>query len=235
MGMGALSRRRTAASITAGVAAVLLVIGFEAPTWASKPVAKKKIGTSQIKDHAVTTPKLANGAVTSRKVRNGSLTASDVAPNTFLASGGTAANSDQLGGKPASGYIQGTGGVTFNQVSGSTTATPQILGFAFGKITGGCSSSHPVFNFVDAESPVNVVTTTVTFSNTGATTAMQVSNGLAAGDELAGVNSSTAPQTATFQMRYIDSSDIPHVVTAWLSGEDIGGSCLFLGQALSSN
>jgi hypothetical protein len=84
------------------------------------------------------------------------------------------------------------------------------------------------------QAPVNVVTTTVTFSNTGATTAINASNGLSPGDELAGSNSSTAPQTATFQMRYFDSSKIPHVVTAWLSGQDIGGNCLFLGQALNS-
>jgi hypothetical protein len=231
--MGALFQRRSAAIITASVAAVLLVIAFEAPTWASKS-AKKKIGTSQIKDHAVTTSKIANGAVTSGKVRNGSLTAGDVAPNTFLPSDGTATNSDKLGGQPASGYVQGIGGMTYEQVSGSPIASPQILGFTFGKITGSCSSDHPAFNFVDEQSPVNVITTTVTFSNTGATTAINAANALAPGDELAGSNSSTAPQTATFQMRYSDSNNIPHVVTAWLSGQDIGGNCLFLGQALNS-
>jgi hypothetical protein len=232
--MGAFLRRRTTAIITAGVATVLLVIGFAVPTWASKPAGKKKIGTSQLKDNAVTTSKIANGAVTSGKVRNGSLTANDVAPNTFLPSNGTAADSNKLGGQPASGYVQGTGGVTYNQVSASTTESPQILGFTFGKITGSCSSSHPEFNFVDEQSPVNVITTTVTFSNTGATTAINSSNGLSPGDELPGSNAGTTPQTATFQMRYTDSNNIPHVVTAWLSGQDIGGSCLFLGQALNS-
>jgi hypothetical protein len=232
--MGTLLRRRTTAITMASVATVVLVIGFEAPTWASKPPGAAKIGTSQIKDRAVTTPKIATGAVTSAKVRDGSLTASDVAPNTFLASGGTAANSDELGGRAASGYVQGTGAVTYNQVTASPTQSPQILAFPFGKITGSCSSSHPVFNFVDAESPVNVVTTTVTFSNAGATTAIDTANGLSPGNELAGTNSTADPQTATFQMRFIDSSNIPHVVTAWLSGQDVGGNCLFLGQALSS-
>jgi hypothetical protein len=234
MGMGALSRKRTTTMIAATVAAVLLVIGFEAPTWASKSAGHKKIGTSQIKKQAVTTSKLADGAVTAGKVRTGSLTASDVAPNTFLASGGTAANSDELGGQPASGYMQGTGGMTFEQVSASPTQIPQILAFPFGKITGGCSSGHPEFNFVDEEAPINVVTTTVTFGSPAATTVVNTTNGLTPGNEIAGANASTVPQTATFQIRYIDSGDIPHVVTAWLSGQDIGGNCLFLGQAISS-
>jgi hypothetical protein len=226
--------RRTIAVIAAIAAAVLLVITFEAPTWASKPVAQNKIGTSQLKDHAVTTSKLATGAVTSAKVRNGSLTASDVAQNTFLPSDGTAADSNKLGGQPASGYVQGTGSVMYEQVSASPTQIPQILNFGFGKITGGCASSHPVFNFVDEQSPVNVVTTTVTFSNAGATTAINTANGLSPGGELPGLNSGTTPQTATFQMRYLGSGQPPRVVTAWLSSQDIGGNCLFIGQALSS-
>jgi hypothetical protein len=231
--MRALYWRRSTAIVTTCVAIVLLMIAFEVPGWASKPPGKK-VGTSRLKDHAVTTSKIANGAVTSTKVRNGSLTAGDVAPNTFLPSNGTASDSDKLGGQPASGYMQGTGAVTYEQVSASPTQSPQILNLGFGKITGSCSSSHPTFNFVDEASPVNVITTTVTFSNTGATTSINTANGLNPGNELTGTNASTTPQTATFQMRYVDPKGFPHIVTAWLSGQDIGGNCLFLGQALSS-
>jgi hypothetical protein len=49
------------------------------------------------------------------------------------------------------------------------------------------------------------------------------------------MNTSGVPQTATFQVRYVDGSDTAHVVTAWLSGQDVGGTCLFIGQALTTD
>jgi hypothetical protein len=66
---------------------------------------------------AVTTQKLADNAVTSAKVANGSLTAQDIAPNTFLAASGTAADSTKLGGLPANQYVQGRGAMVFRRVS----------------------------------------------------------------------------------------------------------------------
>jgi hypothetical protein len=102
-------------------------------------LAVSQIGTSQIKNAAVTTSKLHNGAVTYKKlatnavkgskladgsvgnsklanngvtggkVKDGSLTASDVQSGTFLAANGTAADSQKLGGLPANQYVQGRG------------------------------------------------------------------------------------------------------------------------------
>jgi hypothetical protein len=70
----------------------------------NRSITSRKIGRRQVK-----TANLAAGAVIASKVAHGSLTAADVAPNTFLAAHGTAANSNQLGGVSASGYLAANG------------------------------------------------------------------------------------------------------------------------------
>jgi hypothetical protein len=127
-------RRINSSSAALGVSAAALFVALGGTAFAVT-----QIGTSQIKNGAVTTSKLHDGAVTtgklhdravnrsklarravttsaladhavtSAKVAQGTLTASNVAPNTFLPFSGTAANSSELGGLPANQYVQGRG------------------------------------------------------------------------------------------------------------------------------
>jgi hypothetical protein len=125
-----------------------------------------------------------------------------------------------------------------NQVSVGQNSTGTILNLGWSKITGSCGADpgdHPTLNFLAQQSPINLVTTITTFAASGARTDVTTLNGLNAGDTAPGMNTSGVPQTATFQVRYVDGSDTAHVVTAWLSGQDVGGTCLFIGQALTTD
>jgi hypothetical protein len=122
-----------------------------------------------------------------------------------------------------------------NQVVAEAGESGTILDFGWSRITGSCTASHPTLNFVAEQSPINLVSTIVTFAASGARTDITTLNGLNAGDSDPGTNTSGVPQTATFQIRYVDGSGSPHIVTAWLSGQDVGGTCLFIGQALTTD
>jgi hypothetical protein len=71
-----LRQRLTYANVASSLALFLAVSSGSA-------LAASQIGTSQIKNHAVTTSKLANNAVTTAKINNGSVTGNDIAQNTI--------------------------------------------------------------------------------------------------------------------------------------------------------
>ena len=204
------------------------------------------VGTASLADGAITVAKLgadavANGsladsAVTSAKVQDGSLTSSDVAPNTFLAANGTAVNSQQLGGLTPAGFIRGTGRWVSNRVVVPAGGTAPILELNFAFIQGTCPGSVPTQSIV-AELPLeNALYTAINFgtsSTAGAgTTDVSTANAVNPGSALIATQASTAPQTVTWQAAYNDGKD--EIATAWVSGQDVAGSCVFIAQGAST-
>jgi hypothetical protein len=190
------------------------------------------VGTGNLADAAVSNAKLAANAVTSSKVADGSLTASDVAPNTFLLTHGTADNSLALGGLPVSSFLRGTG----REVSGRLVlpadgTTVEFLELGFGHISGTCAATViPRLRFV-ADLPVeNLIASTIT---SGAATDIQTSNALGAGLFFEEPHANGSPQSVTFQAAYNDGSG-DHLATAWTTGQAVGGSCVFTGQAFTT-
>jgi hypothetical protein len=192
------------------------------------------VGTGNLADASVSNAKLAGDAVTSSKVLDGSLTASDVTPNTFLPAHGTADNSTALGGLPASSFLRGTG----RQVSGRLVlpvngTTVEFLELGFGHISGTCAAGvFPRIRFV-ADLPVENVIAWTTDFGVPASADIQTSNALTAGTFYEQPHNVTTPQSVTFQAAYNDATG-DHLATAWTTGQDEGGTCVFTGQAFTT-
>jgi hypothetical protein len=190
------------------------------------------VGTTQLGTGAVANGNLANNAVTSSKVLDGSLTASDVAPNTFLAATGTAVNSQQLGGLTAAGFIQGTGRFVSNRVVVPVGQTAPLLELNFAFINAVCrTGAIPVQQFT-AELNLENVIYTATNSGTPATSDIATANAVTGGSFLEATHTVDTPQSVTWQAAYNDGTD--HLATAWTTGQDEGGACVFTAQGTTS-
>jgi hypothetical protein len=188
------------------------------------------VGSAALGTGSVGTSALAANAVTSAKVADGSLTASDVAPGTFLATGGTAANSAQLDGLTAAGYVQGTGRLMTNRVTVAVGQTVPLLELNFAHINATCAAGVFPQQSLVAELPLeNVIYTAQT--NAGATD-VSTANAVTAGNFLSAPHATTTPQTITWQAAFNDGTD--HLATAWTTGQDEGGTCVFTGQAITT-
>ena len=234
MGTGALansavtSAKLGSASVTAGK--------LDNAAVASQNIANGAVGTTQLGTSAVANGNLAGNAVTSAKVQDGSLTSSDIAPNTFLASNGTAANSQQLDGLSAAGFIRGTGRWVSNRVVVPSGGTAPILELNFAFIQGTCPGSVPTQSII-AELPLeNALYTAINSGNSSTagagTTDVSTANAVNAGSALTATHSSTTPQTVTWQAAYNDGKE--EVATAWVSGQDESGSCVFIAQGTTT-
>ena len=194
------------------------------------------VGTSQLASSAVANGNLANDAVTSAKVQDGSLTSSDIAPSTFLAANGTAVNSQQLGGLTAAGFIRGTGRWVSDRVVVPAGGTAPILELNFAFIQGTCPGSVPTQSII-AELPLeNALYTAINFGNSSTagagTTDVSTANAVTAGSALVATHNNTSPQTITWQAAHNDGKD--EIATAWVSGQDEAGSCVFIAQGTTT-
>ena len=101
------------------------------------------VGNGKIANNAVTNGKIAANAVTGSKVQDGSLTSADVAPNTFLASNGTAADSARLGGLLPADFVQGVGFMQQRRivVNGNTSGAI-FLNTLIGAFTATCTAGN---------------------------------------------------------------------------------------------
>jgi hypothetical protein len=198
------------------------------------------VGTSKLATSAVTgsklapgavgTTNLADGAVTSAKVLDGSLTASDVAANTFLPANGTAANSQQLGGLPASGFVHGSGKLLSNRIAVPVGSSAPLLELDFAFIEGVCrTGAVPVLRLV-AELPLqNVI---YTANGNAVATDVSTFNAVGAGAAAEATHTVTNPQSVTWQATYNQGTQ--HEATAWTTGQDSGGTCVFTGQGITT-
>jgi len=216
------------------ISAVALFAALGGTSWASGML----IGTNQIANGAVTSAKighhqvkaanLANGAVTSAKLAPGSVTSTAVLPNTFLAADGTAADSNQLGGKPASDYVQGGGSVMSNSFELSSGQSRLLVSLGLGYVDGNClAGGKPQLSYTAEVAPLNLIDWSTTF---GGASTLNTTNGLTVGNSYEEPNSTGLPQQVTFQ-----AAANGQVATAWTTGQGIGGtSCIFTGEALNA-
>ena len=193
----------------------------------------KAVTTGKLANNAVTTSRLANNSVTGAQVKDGSLTASDVAPNTFLAASGTAANSLQLGGIPASGFVQGSGSLSSKRLIVPVGQTGSLLNLGFGSLSATCTANNPRVGWTPTVSNENYAATVVTFGGP-ATTNLNTLNGIPAGTTFSEPNSGL-PQSITYQVSYTDGNGADHVLTAWTVGRFLNGTgCVFSAQGVTT-
>jgi hypothetical protein len=233
--------RKPTSSHAALVVSVLALFAALAGT----SVAAFMVGTNQIKNGAVTKRKLADGSVsksklalnsvTSSRVADGSLKGSDIAPGTFLSAGGTATNADRLGNRAASEYMLGSGQMFVNRVQVPAGRSSLIVSTNVGDLVGKCAAGGvPQVQYVSHTSQVNLVDWVTNYGSPNGTTAIHTTNGLSNGGTYTETHNSVVPQAITWQAAFNNGS--PHVMTAWTTGQDIlGSSCIFIGQALSTN
>ncbi len=214
-------------------------------------LAVSQIGTNQIKNGAVTTSKLhakavtngklgknavgngkiANNAVTGSKVKDGSLTSADVAPNTFLAANGTAADSARLGGLLPADFVQGVGVMTDRRIVVPETTATVFLNTLFGTFTGNCSAAgHPSVTWRPTVSNAEYAATDVQAPNVVKLTTL---NGILAGGSTTEPAAPGNPFSVTYQIGYTAGGQ-DHVVTAWVTGRLEATNCVFTGQELTS-
>ncbi|MFL5829376.1 MAG: hypothetical protein ACJ76X_05615 [Solirubrobacteraceae bacterium] len=198
----------------------------------SKQLANGAVTSSKLGTAAVGTSALAPNAVTSSKVADGSLTAADIAPNTFLPSTGTAADSAKLGGVAPNGYLQGTGKLRSGRLTlAPATLATEVLELDFGHISGLCDAGvSGKVRFV-ADLPIDnlIVWTT----NSGGTVDIQTSNALTAGTFYEQPHTGGLPQSLTIQAAYNDGGH-EQIATAWVTNQTAGGQCVFTGQAITT-
>jgi hypothetical protein len=217
------------------ISAVALFAALGGTSWASgtligsSQIANGAVTSAKIGHHQVKTANLASGAVTSSKLAPGSVTSTAVAPNTFLAANGTAADSNELGGKPASDYVQGGGSVTGNSFELSSGQSRLLVNLGVGYVDGNClAGGKPQLSYTAEVAPVNLIDWSTTF---GGASTLNTTNGLSVGNSYNEPNSTGLPQQVTFQ-----AAANGQVATAWTTGQDIGGaSCLFTGVALNAS
>jgi hypothetical protein len=197
----------------------------------SSALASNAVTSTKLADSAVTSTKLADNAVTSAKVADGSLTASDVASGTFLPAGGTAADSAELGGVSPAGYVRGAGRLMSGRVVVPVGSTVSLLELDFAHVDGVCEAGGVAVQRLVAELPLENVTYSSISSGTPMTD-VGTANALAGGLFLEATHTSTAPQTVTWQAAFNDGTD--QLATAWTTGQDEGGTCVFTGQAITT-
>jgi hypothetical protein len=248
--MGRFSFNRSTAALVVASAALFVALG--GPAWAGSligtsqirngAVTSKKIGRHQVKNvnianGAVKAADIAKGAVTSAAVKRGSLTAADVASGAFLPADARAQDSKELGGKPATDYltgaggISGSGGMVYGRISVAAGQTAQLLNLGIALIEGSCSASAvPTLSYVSEVPSVNLVDWGVAPPLSGAS----ATNDLTSGETLTLPNPSGSTQAVTFQAAFVNNG-INRVATAWTTGQPAGPSdCLFIGQAMTT-
>ena len=145
----------------------------------------------------------------------------DVAPNTFLAAGGTAANATRLGILSARDYLLGNGRKFVNRVQVPVGQSALIVSFSYGDLVGKCASGGvPQTEYVSHTSPVDLVDWVTDYGSPTGTTAIHTTNGLTNGGTYIESHSTVVPQAITWQAAFDNGT--PHVTTAWTTGQNIG-------------
>jgi hypothetical protein len=245
------------ASLAISITALFVALGGTA-------FAMTQIGTKQIENNAVTASKLHNGAVTSPKlgansvtnpklasnsvtgaklaansvstsnIQTGAVTASQVAPNTFLPTTGTAADSARLGGLLPADFINGIGFTENRRLVVPQGESGDLFGAGFGAFSTGCSASgDPSVTWSPTVANAEYLADVQVF---GATSTDIVDlNAIPAGGSDTEPNPVTLlPSLITYQIGYTaDGQD--HIATAFINGRfESGTGCVFVAQELST-
>jgi hypothetical protein len=204
-----------------------------------------QIGTNQIQNGAVTTPKLHDGAVTNSKLANNSvgnakikdnaITGNKVKPNTFLAANGTAADSNRLGGLLPADYMQGVGFVQQRRiVVGANTSGNLFLNTLFGEFTANCSASDaPSVTWTPTVSDAEYEATVFQYHQSPT---FDTQNGIGQGVPFTEPSANTpgGPVSINYQIGFT-SGGLDHVATANITGRAESPNCVFIGQEVVSS
>ena len=158
------------------------------------------------------------------------LNAADVAPNTFLAANGTAANSAQLGGLTADHFIQGTGNMVQHRID-ITAGSPsqELVGVGLGEVDASClAGSKAEVSFTAEVQPLDLIESATPGSIN------PVHNML-----LGSTFNQPDPgplETVELQVAQSTSSGPSRVATVWATGDVVSGgaACVFTAQALTT-
>lgn len=194
-------------------------------------LANKSVDNGKLAKNAVGNGKIADNAVTGSKVKDGSLTASDVAPNTFLAANGTAADSSRLGGLLPGDFVQGTGFMQQRRIVIAQGTTGAIF---LNTLIGAFTAS------CDTMSKPSVTWKPTTSNQEYAATVTQGSTVHL--DSLSNVSTTSgapepSPAAGAFSVTYqigFTTGGLDHVATAWINGRVEGTNCVFVGQEVST-
>jgi hypothetical protein len=239
------------AALAISIASLFVALGGTA-------LAVTQIGTSQIKNGAVTTSKLHAKAVTNGKlgansvgtgkIKNGAVTAAKVAPNTFLPINGTAANAtnavnatnaataanaSRLGGLLPGDYLQGLGATTVRRLVVPVNVTLDLFNAGFGGFVATCSATdQPSVTWTPTVSDAEYSVQSLVYPNTVLLTQL---NGIAAGSSDTEPNPLSAlPMTLQYSIGYT-AAGVDHVATAYISGRfEFGTGCVFVAQETST-
>ena len=177
---------------------------------------------------------MADGAVTGTKVAAGSLTATDVAPNTFLAANGTASNSDQLGGVPASGFVRGTGFLIQRRIDVPIgTLSQSLLDVGLGEVDGSCpTGGKPEVSFTAEAQPLDLIEWG---TSAGTTTDINPMHGMLIGQTYTEPDPS-ALQAIDFQVAQSFNNSPSRTATIWTTDDAANGGteCIFTAQAVTT-
>jgi len=200
----------------------------------SASIADQAVTTSKLAGNAVTTPQLADGAVTGTKVAAGSLTAADVAPGTFLPANGTATNSDQLGGVPASGFIHGNGDLLQHSIVIPVGTSGQfLLDVGLGEVDASClAGAKSQVSFTAEAQPDDLVESGTTNANGAEINPMQ---GMSVGSTFTQPDPSLW-QEIDFQVSNGINLNPSRVATIWTTADATGGGteCSLTAQAVTT-
>jgi hypothetical protein len=233
-------RRITSGRVALGISMAALFVALGGTAFAVT-----QIGTNQIQNGAVTTPKLHDGAVTNSKLANNSvgnakikdnaITGNKVKPNTFLPAGGTAADSNRLGGLLPADYMQGVGFVQQRRVVvGASTSGNLFLNTLFGEFTVNCGASDQPSVTWTPTGTDDEYEATVVKEGSAVTTSMDTLNGIPAGVGVTEPSSPGLPFSANYQIGFT-SGGLDHVATANITGRAEAPNCVFIGQEVVSS
>jgi hypothetical protein len=232
-------RKHTTSWAALALASAALFTALGGPAWAGG-----LINGSQIKNGSITSSKigrgqikaanLAAGAVSASKVARSSLTAADIAPNTFLGANATAANAAQLGGMPASKFVQGTGQLIQRRVEVPVGTSDQfLLDVGLGELDGSCpTSSKPEVSFTAEAQPLDLIEWGTTWPSS---TDINPVHDMTIGQSYTEPDA-TALQTVEFQVAQSFNNPPSRVATIWTTddGADGGTECIFIAQAVTT-
>jgi hypothetical protein len=129
--------RITYANVTSTLA-VFIVLGGGA--YAASTLPKNSVGSKQIKKNAVTSAKVKNGTLTVKDAKAGQFAVpSDL--NKVLPVGGTAVNSNALGGTGPGGFVKG-GGHRLSGTYNPADFTGHLVAVPGGEVAISCESDH---------------------------------------------------------------------------------------------